>query len=85
MSAARRMALRSAGDATFALIVDPRQRDRMAPVLRLRDILGREIVIELTAEEIRDLKADAAKLLDADQATVARWWRTLGGERQAIS
>ena len=71
--------LRSAGDATLGLIRDPHHADRMAPVLRFTDSHGRVLVVELTAAEVRDLRGDADKLLDADERTVGQWWSQLTG------
>jgi hypothetical protein len=69
--------LRSSGNAVFGLIRDPRYPNRMAPCIRLTDDRGRPLVIQLSAEEIRDLHADADKLMDADAEQVATWWKWL--------
>jgi hypothetical protein len=70
--------LRSSGDATFALIVDPDRCDRMKPVLQLTDVHGQRFVVELCAAEIRDLRGDADKMLSADAEKVSAWWAKLG-------
>jgi hypothetical protein len=69
--------LKSSGNAVLGLIRDPRYDDRrMAPVLRLTDDRGGEVVIQLTHQEIDDLRADAAKLFNADQEHVTAWWES---------
>jgi hypothetical protein len=50
----------------------------MAPVLRFTDHGGNRHIVELSAAEIRDLCADADKLLSADAEKVRDWWRKLG-------
>jgi hypothetical protein len=70
-----RRRLRSSGNARLGLIVDPRYSNRMAPCIKLTDDRGTEYVVQLSAEEVRDLHADAGKLMDADAEQVDRWWR----------
>ena len=51
----------------------------MTPVLKFTDSHGRALVVELTAAEVRDLRGDADKLLNADEHTVTQWWSQLTG------
>lgn len=68
---------RSDGAAKIALVVNHWKPDSMAPVLVTVDTRGREILVQLSAAEVRDLRSDCATLLDADRETVARWWLEL--------
>ena len=71
----RTAGFRSAGDAVLGLIVDPLHPDRMAPVFHATAADGQWIVVEISAEEVANLAADAEDLLTADAPKVARWWR----------
>jgi hypothetical protein len=68
---------KSSGNATIGLIRDPLHVDRMAPVLQVTDDRGGVLVIQLSAEEVRDLHADADRLMAADQEQVGDWWKQL--------
>ena len=76
---------RSSGNAALALIVDRRHGDRMAPVMQCTDTTGRRLVVELCAAEVRDLRGDAEKLLNADERTVGQWWSQLTGSPRRVT
>ena len=71
--------LRSTGDCGLGLTRDPRQPDRMMAVLSLVDSQDRAVRVELTPLDVKHLRDDAEKLLDADAVTVAGWWEALTG------
>lgn len=77
--------LTSSGDAMIGLIVDPIMRDRMAPVLRFSDTNRHQFIIEISADEVRDLAADAATLLNADEGQVRQWWAKFSPRAKAVA
>ena len=74
------------GDDTAAVVTIIRRCDARADRDRprrpdgagdeFRDTTGRKLVVELCAAEVRDLRGDADKLLNADERTVANGGRS---------
>jgi hypothetical protein len=72
------LVIRSRGDAQIKLAVDRRHPNRMRAILTLSDeVIGRPIIVELAAAELRNVLGDALRLISADQREVDRWWTQL--------
>jgi hypothetical protein len=70
--------IRSRGDAQIKLAVDPQHPNRMRAILTLSDeVIGRPIIVELAADELRNVLGDALRLISADQREVDQWWMQL--------
>ncbi len=53
--------------------------------MQCTDTTGRRLVIEFCAAEVRDLRGDADKLLNADERTVDQWWSQLTGSPRRVT
>ena len=69
--------IHSSGDAMIGLGRDHRHPDRMRALLTFSDRGNRSYQVDLAPIELRNLLADALKMLTADQAEVSTWWRRL--------
>jgi hypothetical protein len=63
--------------ASIGVARDPERDDLMCACLRVSDIDGKQWAIDLTLDDVKHLLLDLRSLLEADQATVDRWWRQL--------
>jgi hypothetical protein len=70
--------IRSRGDAQIKLAVDPQHPNRIRAILTLSDeVIGRPIIVELAADELRNVLGDALRLISADKREVDQWWMQL--------
>ncbi len=53
----------------------------MAAALRFTDTSGKQHIIDVTLSDVRNMFADLAQLLGANQAQVDAWWQRLGDGR----
>ena len=80
LTGARRppLRVRTNADVSVGLMRHPTADDRMVAVLEFRDThTGRRYIVELSAADLRNLRADCERLLNADQTLVSRWWAVL--------
>ena len=75
------MRRRSMGDAGIGLIRHPQADNQMSAALTCSLNSGKRLIIDLTLDDTRNLFADLAKLLGADQTQVSQWWQRLADGR----